>query len=458
MAADEAQDKPEDESVTVGLDEAFAIALCAHREGRYPEAAVVYRQILEVVPEHVDALHFLGVAEHQAGRTQVALTLLDRALALAPEHADALCNRGNVHRSLHRLDEAEADYRKSIGLRPDDPNTLGNLGTVLRARGDLDGAVAAFRAALAKNPEHASTWQNLGDTFEAMQRRSDATAAYQEAARLAPASADMFRNFGFALYAEGRVREAVEMYRRCLALAPDDVRASYLLKACTGEDAPPRAPDDYVRAEFDNFAANFDVKLASLDYRGPALVAEAVRAIAAELPARPIVLDAGCGTGLCGPLLRSLAGRLVGVDLSTGMLDRARARGGYDELVAAELTGFLRGQVGAYDVIVSADTLVYFGDLAEVLAAAAAALRPGGVLVFTLEKADPPVAPSGYRINPHGRYSHTAEYVVRTLTQAGFAPIVAELATRREADAWVPGWLVRARRIAAPAPSRGSRA
>lgn len=446
MADDEAQDKLEGESVTVSLDEAFATALCAHREGRFPEAARVYRQILDVVPEHVDALHFLGVAEHQAGRAQVALGLLDRALALAPEHADALCNRGNVHRSLHHLDAAEADYRKSLGLRPDDPNTLGNLGTVLRARGDLDGAVAAFRAALDQNPEHASTWQNLAGTYAAMQRRSEATAAYQQAARLNPGSADMFRNLGMALYSEGRVREAIEMYRHCLALAPDDVRAAYLLKACTGEDAPTRAPDAYVRAEFDHFAASFDAKLAALDYRGPALVTEAVRAVVGELPARPTVLDAGCGTGLCGPLLRPLSGNLVGIDLSTGMLDRARARAVYDELVVAELTAFLRAHGAAYDVIVSADTLVYFGDLTCVVTAAAAALRPGGVLVFTLEKAEPDQAPSGFRLNPHGRYSHTAEYVVRTLVQAGFEPTLGEVATRKEADAWVPGWLLRARR------------
>ena len=35
----------------------------------------------------------------------------------------------------------------------------------------------------------------------------------------------------------------------------------------------------------------------------------------------------------------------------------------------------------------SADTLVYFGDLEPVLAAAAGALRPNGLFVFTLEHA-----------------------------------------------------------------------
>jgi len=61
--------------------------------------------------------------------------------------------------------------------------------------------------------------------------------------------------------------------------------------------------------------------------------------------------------------------------------------------------------VAAWDVIISADTLVYFGDLAPVMAAARRGLRPGGHLIFTLEHAGDAEAPAGFRINPHGRYS-----------------------------------------------------
>jgi predicted TPR repeat methyltransferase len=438
---------PDDARAEVSLDEALAAAVGAHRAGRFAEAAEVYQAILRVVPDHADALHFLGVAEHQAGRPEVALTHFDRALALVPAHPDALSNRGNVHRSLGRLDRAEADYRRALDLRPDDPTTLGNLGTVLRARGDYAGAVTAFRAVLAKKPDHASTWQNLAGALASQGHGAEAVAAYQEAARLSPGSADMYRDLGVALYAEGRIREACEMYRQCLALAPDDARARHLLAASLGESAPARAPDDYVRAEFDHFAPKFDARLASLEYRGPAIVGAAVAALAAELPARPDVLDAGCGTGLCAPLLRPLSGKLVGVDLSPRMVELARQRGDYDELLVAELGAYLRGHPAAFDVIVSADTLVYFGDLHDVATLAAAALRQAGALVFTLERAEPDEAPAGFRIHPHGRYSHTRDYVTRVLADAGFVDVTSEeIATRKEAEEWVESWLVKGRR------------
>jgi predicted TPR repeat methyltransferase len=443
---EDGESREDGSSTTMSLQDAMAMAIQSHRAGRFEEAAQIYQQILDVVPDHVDALHFLGVAEHQAGRHEGALQLINRALALAPEHADALSNRGNVHRSLRHLDEAESDYRHALALRPGDPSTLSNLGTVLRARGDLEGAVGTFREVVARKPDHAPAWQNLGATLEDLQRGAEAVEAFQQAARLAPESAGMFLNLGFALYMAGRLKEAVEMYRRCLALSPGNPRARHLLAGCTGEGAPDRASDDYVRAEFDHFASTFDARLARLEYRGPALVSEAVEEIAGDLEPRPIVLDAGCGTGLCGPHLRPRASVLVGVDLSASMVALARERDVYDDLAVEELTTYLRKHVRTSDLIVSADTLVYFGDLTEVIAAAAGALRPGGALIFTIERAEPGEAPAGYRLNPHGRYSHTREYVAGILGGAGFVePAIREISSRKEASLWVSGWLVRAR-------------
>jgi predicted TPR repeat methyltransferase len=182
-------------------------------------------------------------------------------------------------------------------------------------------------------------------------------------------------------------------------------------------NVPARAADDYVRNLFDESARSFDADLERLRYRGPQAVAAALLRTAGTRLLSD-VLDAGCGTGLCGPLARAHCGRLVGVDLSAQMIERARERGCYDELVVAELMAFMRSRSRSFDGLISADTLVYFGALEEPLRAAHEALRAGGVLVFTLE-ALPSDANVDYRLETHGRYAHAENYIRRAIAAAG---------------------------------------
>jgi predicted TPR repeat methyltransferase len=220
-----------------------------------------------------------------------------------------------------------------------------------------------------------------------------------------------------------------------------------MLSACTREATSGRASDDYVRAEFAGFAASFDTNLAKLQYQAPTLLADEVTRLLSPHAILGSTLDAGCGTGLCSPFLRSRSMHLVGVDLSKEMVDLADKRGLYDDLVVDELTAYLRAHPAAFELVVSADTLVYFGNLGEVLPAAARALVPGGILAFTVERVPATDVPSGYCIRPSGRYGHTREYLEATLSASGFREIaLQEVDLRREAGKWIGGYLVSARR------------
>ncbi|NUB16902.1 methyltransferase domain-containing protein, partial [Azospirillum brasilense] len=157
------------------------------------------------------------------------------------------------------------------------------------------------------------------------------------------------------------------------------------------------------------------------------------------------VVDAGGGTGLCAPFPGRRAGRLGGVDLAPGMLERAGTRGLYDALEEAELGAFLEERPAAFDLIVAADVLCYFGALDGVLAQAAAALRPGGRLAFTVEPLEEGGAP--WRVNPHGRYAHTEGHVRNGLSAAGMTVLrLAPDTLRHESGAPVAGLVVLAAR------------
>ena len=216
--------------------------------------------------------------------------------------------------------------------------------------------------------------------------------------------------------------------------------------ALTGRTVPERAADDYVRLIFDGFAKSFDQRLTNLRYRAPDLVAQALAGEGLEPDKSLDVLDIGCGTGLSGLALRPYAKRLVGVDLSQGMLTRARQRECYDELTEAELTQFLSGQNQAYDLIAAVDTLVYFGALESVFTGIAGALRDEGRLIFTVEQAQE--TDDGFQILISGRYCHGAAYLQRVMAEAGLtltSSFSAEL--RREFGEPVLGYVIAARKL-----------
>jgi predicted TPR repeat methyltransferase len=240
----------------------------------------------------------------------------------------------------------------------------------------------------------------------------------------------------------GRLDEAAEVFGQWHVAQPDNPVAAHMVAALTGGESPERASDAYLREEFDGFAEQFETVLAKLDYQAPQLVQPLVEKYAPQPCTK--ILDAGCGTGLCAPFLRPRTETLVGVDLSTKMLEVAAKRDAYDELVESELTAYLRSNPSAFDCIVATDVLIYFGRLEELVGGFAGALRPGGLLAISLEEAATGV--DEYRLNPGGRYEHSEAYSRRTLSEAGLELIALERAIlRRERNEDVGGMIVAAR-------------
>ncbi len=381
---------------------------------------------------------------HQQERDDDAVALIERSLELEPDQPDWYSNFGIVLQDRLRLDEAVAAYQQAIVLDSDHANAHNNLGVVLRAKGQVVDAEAAYRAAIRIEPDHVDAHNNLGVLLNGLGRQREAALCFSKVITLRPKHPEARRLLALAHYTLGEVDRSVEIFEEWLREEPDDPIARHMLAACSGREVPERASDAFIEKTFDSFAASFDAKLASLEYRAPALVAEMLAHAGLDASRSLDILDAGCGTGLCGPLVARYAKRLVGVDLSEAMLAQARARNVYDELARRELTEYLRDSPGAFDVIVSADTLVYFGPLEAVAAAAASALRPGGVLVFTVEELSDNGDDAGYSLSPNGRYCHSPGYLERVLADAGLQPEVVPAELRLEAGEPVAGLVVRA--------------
>ena len=182
------------------------------------------------------------------------------------------------------------------------------------------------------------------------------------------------------------------------------------------DEAPDAAPaTGWLREAFEQTAAVYDAHLQALDNRGPVLLPTGPGAFGHRRRCRAARAGRGLRqTGLCADVLRPVAARLDGLDLSPAMLAQARARGLYDSLQEADLCHAGPAAGPGADLVVCWDVLVYFGDLRLPLSALAGRLAPTGCLLLLVEAAD-----SGCRCGIGGRHAHGVDHVRRALAATG---------------------------------------
>lgn len=243
-----------------------------------------------------------------------------------------------------------------------------------------------------------------------------AVACLENAVHEDPADLEAYRALGRILRFAGRTDEAATWYRRCLEIAPADAVATICLVALGQGPVPERLPNDVVLYVFDRNAESYEANMRSLGYNAPEVLLGLLRAEGGAEDGSLDVLDLGCGSGWCGPLFRPFARRLVGIDLSPRMLAIAAGKHVYDELIQAEILEYLAHTAGGIDVVVAANVLVYFGDLASLAEGVARVLRPGGRFLFDVEKGEGPEP--GFHVS--GRYTHSLAVLESALLPRGF--------------------------------------
>lgn len=321
-----------------------------------------------------------GVRHYQAGRYAEAEQRFSAALALAPGRPSVLTNRGATRLKLGLVEDALADLQDAIAAEPGNAEALGHAGTALAELGRRDEALAHFDRALALQPAVALLWTLRGTVLRELGRRD----------------------------------EAAESFRAALRHGGDAELNGFYLAGLGDAPTPQAAPRGYVEALFDGYADGFDTHLVrALRYDAPQRL---LQPLAAQGQRFEHALDLGCGTGLCGPWLRRLAGRVSGVDLSRNMLDRAEAQGHYDTLVQADVADYLRACEEPHDLVVAADVFIYVGALEAVFAALAGIVPPGGMFCFSVEAAEG----AGLELRSSLRYAHSEDYVRGLADAHGF--------------------------------------
>lgn len=303
------------------------------------------------------------------------------------------------------------------------------------AKADWRKIVAGINPAAATMPASFHTAQLLA----ARQQHSAALAVCREMLEQQPASPSVPRRLSALLVRMGKLAAADEYRRKAVKIELDRLQLplhvqndalQYLLAAEGLAAEPSCSPAGYIAVYFDRYAEEFDEYLVDeLQYRGPQVVRDAVEEVRGGDKKLLNILDVGCGSGLAGALMRPFASKLDGVDLSAGMIRKARERELYDELFVGEMVELLTARKLRYDLVMAVDVFVYVGDLEPVIAACHGALTARGLLAFTIEAASEP----GFQLCDTYRYVHRADYVRQVASRVGLTTALArETVLRRE--------------------------
>lgn len=439
------------------------------------KAEAIYQQILQIQPNHADALHLLGLIKHQFGMHDLALPLFKKAISLNPDTAFFHNNLGEAYRALNRHAEALACYDQAISFQPSFAEADRNIGLAHLAMGKVERAVSHLRNVLERFPEYLGIYwalglalmsQHKGDeaidiynkglekmptdpallcakgiALKAMNKPDETIQHYRQAIDLQPHVPELHHNLALVFQQQGDTKEAIIHLENELKLNPHAESARHLLAALQ-KTTTDRAPASYVRETFDGYAEGFEQHLVNkLEYQAPTLLANILkRAIGSSIHTLNI-LDMGCGTGLFGEQVKDIKKRLVGIDLAPGMINQARQRQIYDQLIVGDLLGYLsEAEPKQFHLIAATDVFIYVGNLIPIFEHVSRIIEPEGWFAFSIEASQSEAR--DFTLDQTGRYQHQHNYLTRLATQFGFIQVdFAEICLRKEKGKPVAGYL-----------------
>lgn len=389
----------------------FVEGVACYEKKQFDLAEVKFSESLKLVPDRISTMTNLSATLIKLKEFEAAKALCLRTISIDSKSVDAWNYLGLIdHEQSNRID-AIKKFDMALSIDQNDVAVLNNKGSTLIVLGHSDAALACFNKAIAITPDFAEAYFNRGNALQELNRSDEALDSYDHAIKLKPDFSEAYAILGTALLNLKQPQKALAALQSALETGGDSNEIKFYMAALGAETLPAVAPEQFVTRLFDDYADRFDRHLIdTLRYQIPALLFEQVSRYA---PAGNLdVLDLGCGTGLFGSLVRPLARTLTGVDLSSGMLKKARQRQVYDELICDELTVFLQSQTRKYDIAVATDVFIYIGDLSTTFRGVAAALRKGGLFGFSVES----IESEDCVLLPSLRYAHSRAYLQRLAT------------------------------------------
>lgn len=301
--------------------------------------------------------------------------------------------------------------------QPDSAEIRREIGIFLQQNSMPLKAEIFYRDALRIDNNQAVIHFNLGVIYQGLNRINEAIAFYKQATEIAEDYARAYANLAYLYKQRGDTEKCRQACLTAKRLAPDEPQIKHMIAALGVEKAPEVAGQDYIKNLYDGYARNYDHHLSvTLQSKVPELIytttlAQFNTAATKNNLQNMTLLDLGCGTGLCGELFGKHIKKLDGVDLSEKMLAEAKNKNIYTTLFTSDITDYLDNNNEKYDIIISSDVLIYFGNLSSIFTGVRKTLNEDGLFSFSIESMID--SSDDCQLNNSGRYKHNHQYILQ---------------------------------------------
>jgi predicted Zn-dependent protease len=187
----------------------------AMEQGRFDEAAGIYRELLQSMPDEGGLLMNLGMALALGGHEADAIAPLQRAVALKPELVPAHLFLGSSYLAVGRPADAIVPLERVVGARATDVEARRMLAQAYAETGRPNDAVVELRAVTGIAPRLPAAWYALGHAYNAVTQ--DALAGFNDEPEDSPWRQLLVAD---ALLADGRLTDAFALDRATLERLP----------------------------------------------------------------------------------------------------------------------------------------------------------------------------------------------------------------------------------------------
>jgi len=390
---------------------------------QFDKATQAFQTAIQIDNHYATAYNNLGNVYYQTNQWMLAKNAYEKAIVLKKEYVDARKNLEMVLKKMGAIYFDNRNFKKAIQLFEQAlvlNNPESNLHHLLAngylELGNATKALQHYFQQLEKMPLP-ETYYNIGVILMGQDKLIDALLYLEKVSELDVYNIDSLLNCGSIYLKQNKIDRAIVCYEKANRLKPNDTEIEYILSALTQKQIPQKAPTAYLERLFDHYAPHYDQHLTTvLHYEVPKQLYRKIQenCVVAQHSLR--IVDLGCGTGLTGVVFKSLAKELIGIDISGKMIEQARLKNSYDQLILGDIESKL-STFSKVDLILAADVLTYIGDLGPIFSRAFYALSPAGLFALSVEETHE----KDFILQSSMRYAHSRSYLKTLIQQCGFA-------------------------------------